>query len=64
MIAIKPCALRKGTDQPVKVIGHLLSVIKVFGRLIFNLWVIYGIKTRVSKTHANQSDPIKIWLIN
>ena len=30
-------ALRKGTDQPVKVIGRLLSLIKVCGRIIFNL---------------------------
>ena len=57
-------ALRKGTDQPFKVIGHLLSLIKVCGRIIFNLWVINGIKTRVSKTHTNQSASIQIWLIN
>ena len=30
-------ALRKGTDQTVKVIGRLLSLIKVCGRIIFNL---------------------------
>ena len=30
-------AFRKGTDQPVKVIGRLLSLIKVCGRNIFKL---------------------------
>ena len=30
-------ALRKGTDQPVKVILRLLSLIKVCWRIIFNL---------------------------
>ena len=48
-------ALRKGTDQPVKVIGRLLPLIKVCGRITFNLLVINGIKTRVSKhTPINQ----------
>ena len=30
-------ALRKGTDQPVKVIGRLLSLIKVCDRIISNM---------------------------
>ena len=30
-------ALRKGTDQPVKVIRRLLPLIRVCGQIIFNL---------------------------
>ena len=47
--------ISKGTDQPVKVIGRLLSLIKVCGRIIFNLWVINGIKNGCRKhTPINQ----------